>query len=112
LPVIRSRERASLPFLPSHVADRRTDASSPTLRSGAHRAEDAVDGVLTAVARGMPIARTRRTPPSTNARCPPSPADRSTARRPDRNAAEKAAAAVALIDELKTAVNAYVSDRR
>jgi hypothetical protein len=28
------------------------------------------------------------------------------------NAAEKAAAAVALIDELKTAVNAYVSDRQ
>lgn len=28
------------------------------------------------------------------------------------NAAEKAAAAVALIDELKTAVNAYASDRR
>lgn len=28
------------------------------------------------------------------------------------NAAEKAAAAVELIDELKTAVNAYVSDRR
>jgi hypothetical protein len=28
------------------------------------------------------------------------------------NAAEKAAAAVALIEELKTAVNAYVSDRQ